>query len=141
MVKRNILILIGIIFLTINIFFLFHIKFKVMGLRRDLAEIDRQIIQEKEAFHVLKAEWSYLNQPDRIKKLANKYLNLKKIEVVQIYKPNINLANLKLYNDTKRINNLVNTVKIINLNKENIKLRKTDYDNNTPLITKVSMPR
>ena len=72
--------------ILISIFGLFQIKYKVQNLRKDLTEIQRQILQEKEEIHVLKAEWTYLNQPDRLKRLADQYLKLKPMQVIQMQK-------------------------------------------------------
>lgn len=57
-------------------FGLFQLKYRVQGLEAKLAHINRQILESEESIHVLKAEWSYLNQPDRIEALARKHLAL-----------------------------------------------------------------
>ena len=55
-------------------FALFQLKYQVQGLEEKLTRINREILQNEEAIHVLKAEWSYLDQPARIETLARKYL-------------------------------------------------------------------
>lgn len=55
-------------------FGLFQLKYQVQGLEQKLARINRQILENEEAIHVLKAEWSYLNRPERIDALSRKYL-------------------------------------------------------------------
>ncbi len=57
-------------------FGLFQLKYQVQGLEQKLARLNRQTLESEEAIHVLKAEWSYLNQPERIQALAQKYLAL-----------------------------------------------------------------
>jgi len=57
-------------------FGLFQLKYQVQGLEQKLGRLNHQILESQEAIHVLKAEWSYLNQPDRIQALAQKYLSL-----------------------------------------------------------------
>jgi cell division protein FtsL len=57
-------------------FGLFAIKYRVQGLEDNLARTNRQILQEEETIHQLKAEWSFLNQPDRIEALARRYLQM-----------------------------------------------------------------
>ena len=41
-----------------------------------LAQKDRDIVREQDQIHVLRAEWAYLDRPERIEDLANKYLSL-----------------------------------------------------------------
>lgn len=53
---------------------LFHITFKVADLEVSLANLNREILTEQEAVHVLDAEWTYLNRPDRIEDLADSLL-------------------------------------------------------------------
>ncbi len=55
-------------------FSLFSIAFAVEDLEAELSAINRQIEQEREALHVLQAEWTYLNRPDRIEDLAQQLL-------------------------------------------------------------------
>ncbi len=55
-------------------FALFNISFKVEQLENDLSRLNAQILKEQNAVHVLRAEWSYLNRPENIEKLARKHL-------------------------------------------------------------------
>ena len=57
-------------------FGLFHVKYQVQKLEDRLAKINRDIVREQEQIHVLRAEWTYLNRPERIEQLAKKYLDL-----------------------------------------------------------------
>lgn len=57
-------------------FILFHTSYQVQTLEERLGKINRSIIAEQEAITVLKAEWSYLNNPARIQKLASENLSL-----------------------------------------------------------------
>jgi cell division protein FtsL len=43
---------------------------------RELQALRAEIAKEAEAIRVLKAEWSYLNQPERLQALARKHLAL-----------------------------------------------------------------
>lgn len=55
-----------------------------------VAELQRQIDDEREAIRLLKAEWSMLNQPDRLQGLVeryNSYLQLQPLDVKQIVSP------------------------------------------------------
>lgn len=83
----------GIFAIGLIVFGLFQIKYKVSNLRHDLSEINRQLAADKDSIRVLKAEWSYLNKPERVEKLASKYLKLDNILVAQVY-------------DSKQVDNL-----------------------------------
>ena len=72
------------ILLGISVFGLFQIKFKVQNLNRELAEIKQQLEHEKSSIHILKAEWAYLNQPERLNRLSKKFLDLKELRSEQI---------------------------------------------------------
>lgn len=54
----------------------FQMKYAVQELEGDLAEVNTQILEDREAIHVLRAEWSYLNRPERIAGLAERFLGL-----------------------------------------------------------------
>ena len=53
---------------------MFHINFEVEKLELRLHQVNRQIAREEEAAHVLEAEWSYLNRPQRLKELSSELL-------------------------------------------------------------------
>lgn len=63
---------------------LFQIKFKVQELHRESAELKRELQHEKDSIHVLKAEWAYLNQPERLYRLSQKFLDLKEVKADQL---------------------------------------------------------
>lgn len=65
-------------------FGLFHVKYQVQKLEDRLAQINRDIVREQEQIHVLRAEWTYLNRPERIEQLAKKYLDLAAPKASQI---------------------------------------------------------
>ena len=70
--------------LFISIYGLFVIKGKVSYLNKDIRELRRQLEHDQSSIHVLKAEWAYLNQPNRLRELNARYLNLKPINTKQI---------------------------------------------------------
>lgn len=55
---------------------LFHVSFEVSALDDRLGSLNRGIKDDREAIHVLRAEWSFLNQPERIEELARRHLDL-----------------------------------------------------------------
>ncbi|HYB55570.1 MAG TPA: hypothetical protein VEK12_05320 [Alphaproteobacteria bacterium] len=61
-------------------FGVYELKLQVQGLEQRLAKDSRDILADEEAIHVLKAEWSYLNEPERIDALARKYLDMVPLE-------------------------------------------------------------
>lgn len=54
----------------------FTVKYEVRDLESRLAGIEGQVAESREEIHVLKAEWSYLNRPERLADLAARYLDL-----------------------------------------------------------------
>ena len=54
----------------------YQLKYQVQGLEAQLARTNREIVAEQDAIHVLKAEWSYLNQPRQISEMARKFLEV-----------------------------------------------------------------
>jgi hypothetical protein len=63
---------------------LFHTSYRVQGLKEEKSNLERQIASEQEGIQVLKAEWSFLNDPVRLEQLASSYLTLKPIMAVQV---------------------------------------------------------
>ncbi len=55
---------------------LFQLKYAVQEREDELTSLNRDLIASEKAVHVLNAEWSYLNRPDRIAKLAARHLDL-----------------------------------------------------------------
>ena len=51
------------------------------------AALQREIQRERDTIAVLKAEWAQLNQPGRIQALANRHLDVKPLDVLQIVRP------------------------------------------------------
>ncbi len=58
-------------------FGLFRLTYEVQTLEGELAHVNRAVASEREAIHVLKAEWSYLNEPTRLEALSKKHLSLR----------------------------------------------------------------
>ncbi len=63
---------------------LFVVKYQVQDFEEELVEYNRALTDDRQAIHVLKAEWSYLNQPDRLRNLAERYLGLAAVETRQV---------------------------------------------------------
>lgn len=55
-------------------FGLYVVKYQVQSIRSQINETARALEAEKEALHVAAAEWAYLNRPQRLRELSQKYL-------------------------------------------------------------------
>lgn len=55
---------------------MFAVKYEVQGLEAELTRLNREIETEQRSIHVLRAEWSYLSNPDRLHQLSQRYLSL-----------------------------------------------------------------
>ncbi len=65
-------------------FGLYHLKHEVQALEDELFRVNRSILAEQEAIHVLHAEWSYMNQPARLQALAARHLDLQPTKPSQL---------------------------------------------------------
>jgi len=63
---------------------LFMVKYQVQDLEETLNALNRRIVADRQAIHVLDAEWSTLNDPERLRRLAGRYLGLKAMTSRQI---------------------------------------------------------
>ncbi len=53
---------------------LYMLKYKVQDLEHDLVAKQVQIQRDRSAIRVLQAEWTYLNDPNRLRRLSEEYL-------------------------------------------------------------------
>ncbi len=67
---------------------MFQIKFEVQALEAELTALNNDIRAREEAIRVLRAEWSYLNEPNRLAALAARYLELTPVGVNQLVRFN-----------------------------------------------------
>lgn len=65
-------------------FGLFHVKYKVQALEEELSQLNARIVHEQEQLHVLRAEWAYLNRPERLEELNGRFLQLGPLVPAQI---------------------------------------------------------
>lgn len=63
---------------------LFFIKHEVKEQEARLAELNHDIQRNQESIHVLKAEWSFLNDPARLRHLSEKHLGMRVMSPNQI---------------------------------------------------------
>lgn len=82
MISRGVIVWLGIAILTgIG---LFLVKYEVRALEAKLLEINRKVVADQEATHILKAEWAHLNDASRIEQLSARYLSLQPITPAQL---------------------------------------------------------
>src|SRR5258707_11806900 len=65
-------------------FCMFQIKFAVQELEHQLGQTNRDISRAQEQVRVLKAEWSYLNEPGRLSDLNRRHLGLAPVSAKQM---------------------------------------------------------
>jgi hypothetical protein len=63
---------------------LFQVKYNVQSKEAELRNINKQIAANHAAIHVLEAEWSYLNDPNRLADLARRHTDLTPTQATQI---------------------------------------------------------
>lgn len=77
----NICLVLGLVALACVIY---QVKYQARGLDAEIRTLNGQIDEERDAIAVLRAEWSLLNRPERIQRLAQKHLKLAPAKPVQI---------------------------------------------------------
>ena len=63
--------------------YLYQVKHSVSLLDRTLRDVNRQTEQARERTQVLRAEWALLNEPDRLRQVAQRYLQLEPMTPAQ----------------------------------------------------------
>jgi hypothetical protein len=53
---------------------MFHISYEVEQVENELQALNRQTLEEQEAIHVLRAEWSHVNRPENLRELSRELL-------------------------------------------------------------------
>ncbi|MDA7947647.1 MAG: cell division protein FtsL [Hyphomicrobiaceae bacterium] len=71
-------------FVVASAFVIYELKYESRELKQRVAELKLAIRAERDAVAVLRAEWSHLNRPERIAKLARRHLGLKPLKAKQI---------------------------------------------------------
>ncbi|MCB9948938.1 MAG: hypothetical protein H6842_14125 [Rhodospirillaceae bacterium] len=63
---------------------LFHISYQVERLESERHALDQAIEQERQSIRILRAEWAYLNQPERLAALAENWTDLEPMRPDQL---------------------------------------------------------
>jgi len=62
--------------LVVLAYVIYQVKYDTRSLDVDIASLSKDIEAERDSVAVLRAEWSLLNRPERLERLAEKYLDL-----------------------------------------------------------------
>jgi len=65
-------------------FGMFQLKLAVQRSETRLAQLDRDLRASRQAIEVLEAEWTYLNRPERLARLAERHLALRPMTPEQV---------------------------------------------------------
>lgn len=60
------------------------VSYQVKRLEYELAALEREALAQQEEIHVLNAEWSFLNRPERLARLAERHLELAPVAPAQL---------------------------------------------------------
>ncbi|WP_420559285.1 cell division protein FtsL [Tepidicaulis sp.] len=63
---------------------LYNVKYRIDAQENAQAKLQQDILNEEDAIRVLRAEHSYLTQPDRLQALADRHLQLAPLHASQI---------------------------------------------------------
>lgn len=85
---------------------IYQVKYEAKGLDEKIVLLQQQIEQERDALAVARAEWSLLNRPERIERLAKKYLELSPADPQQLV-----ILDEVTTNDFERVRELAQSAK------------------------------
>ena len=77
----NICLVLGLVALA---YVIYQVKYEARALDEQIASLDKEIDTERDSLAVLRAEWSLLNRPERIERLAQKFLKLAPVQPRQL---------------------------------------------------------
>jgi cell division protein FtsL len=63
---------------------LFTVKYRVQDLEEKIDRTNLKIVESQQATHILQIEWDYLNEAERIERLAQKHLSLEQASIKQV---------------------------------------------------------
>jgi cell division protein FtsL len=77
----NICLVLGLVALA---YVIYQVKYEARALDEQIASLDKEIDTERDSLAILRAEWSLLNRPERIERLAQKFLKLAPVQPCQL---------------------------------------------------------
>jgi len=63
---------------------IYQVKYETRSLDNRVSSLQQGIAEERDVIAILRAEWSHLNRPARLERLARAHLGLRPIQVNQI---------------------------------------------------------
>lgn len=66
-------------------FVIYEVKYETREMDQRVAALRLDIRKERDAIAILRAEWSHLNRPERVERLARKHLGLKPVLARQVF--------------------------------------------------------
>jgi cell division protein FtsL len=63
---------------------IYQVKYETRGLEQRVSRLQTTIAEERDAIGILRAEWSHLNRPARLERLARKHLGLRPLDATQV---------------------------------------------------------
>jgi cell division protein FtsL len=66
---------------------LYYLKYRVTELENELTRLNQEILADQQAVHVLRAEWSFLNDTSRLRTLAEEHLGMAPVTPGQFASP------------------------------------------------------
>lgn len=107
----NLKILMLTLVMSFSLLGLVKVKVYVQDLRVEISDMEQKKSNVVDDIQVLKAEWSNLNRPERIKTLADKYLKLNNVNTNKIRSLDENLQH-----SSPRFTNVKNSVSSADIN-------------------------
>jgi hypothetical protein len=89
---------------------MFYLKYSVVSLEDRIKIASNEIIREKKNRHILRAEWKSLTSPERIQRLALKYLTLKQVEPSQLREFDQSIFHSDKNKKSRKLSKLVNEI-------------------------------
>lgn len=81
---RRTLTVVAIVLTGLMSYGLYNMKYEVRRLEAELAGLQHKIALDRDGLQVLRAEWAYLNRPERLQRLATRHLDLVPLRAAQI---------------------------------------------------------
>lgn len=72
---KSLFLLVGLVLMGSVAMWSYRVNYATRDVMRHVASLERQIADERQTMAVLRAEWAYLNRPDRLLALSEKHFD------------------------------------------------------------------